>query len=71
MSDDHDRGDHHAPDGDAVCPVCRERVDTRTAPSRFRDGETWYFCNDTCLRAFEKRPDHYVERARRERTTGG
>jgi YHS domain-containing protein len=67
MSDDHDHGDHHSADGDAVCPVCRQRVDTRTAPSRLRDDETWYFCNDTCLRAFDKRPDHYVARARRER----
>ena len=68
MNDHDHHDDHHAADGDAVCPVCRERVDSRTAPSRVRDDETWYFCNDTCLRAFDRRPDHYVDRAHAERS---
>lgn len=67
----HHDGEHHAADGDAVCPVCRARVDSRTAPSRPFDGETWFFCDDRCLRAFEGRPDFYVARARAERETAG
>ena len=59
-------GEHHAADGDAVCPVCRARVNSGSAPSRQHAGQTWYFCNDKCLRAFLKRPDFYAERARIE-----
>ena len=69
-SQHHHAGEHHADDGDAVCPVCRARVNSATAPSRAHDGETWFFCDDTCLRAFVKRPDHYVARARAERGEG-
>jgi YHS domain-containing protein len=67
----HHHGEHHAADGDAICPVCRARVDSRTAPSRAHDGETWFFCDDRCLRAFEGRPDFYVARARNERAQDG
>jgi YHS domain-containing protein len=59
-------GEHHDAEGDAICPVCRARVSSASAPSREFDGESWYFCNDTCLRAFLKRPGFYVLRARRE-----
>ena len=61
-SSDHD--DHHAADGDAVCPVCLMTVDSHTAPARDHDGETWSFCNDRCVRAFDKHPDHFAARAR-------
>ena len=61
-------GAHHADDGDAVCPVCRARVDSRTAPMRMHGREAWYFCDDRCRNAFDRRPDFYVERARSERT---
>jgi len=64
-------GEHHADNGDAICPVCRARVDSHTAPRRDHDGETWFFCDDRCLRAFEGRPDLYVTRARAERSQDG
>lgn len=60
-------GEHHDAAGDAICPVCRARVNSATALSRTFDGETWFFCNDACLRAFVRRPAHYAERARNER----
>jgi YHS domain-containing protein len=60
-------GEHHAADGDEICPVCRARVDSRTAPSRQLGGETWYFCDDRCVRAFERRPEFYATRARSDR----
>lgn len=60
-------GEHHADDGDAICPVCRAAVDSATAPMQVHQGEAWYFCNDRCLTAFEKRSGFYAERARAER----
>lgn len=67
----HHDGEHHAADGDAICPVCRARVDSRTAPSREHDGQRWFFCDGRCLRAFERQPDFYVARARVEQALGG
>lgn len=57
-------GEHHDAAGDAICPVCRARVTSATAPSRTFDGVRWFFCNDACLRAFERRPAFYAGRAR-------
>jgi YHS domain-containing protein len=67
----HHHGEHHAADGDATCPVCRARVDSRTAPRRDHAGEAWFFCDDRCLRAFDARPDFYVTRAHVERAQDG
>lgn len=62
-------GEHHDEAGDVICPVCRALVSSATAPSRTFGGETWFFCNDKCLRAFDKRPAFYAERARIEGLT--
>lgn len=64
-------GEHHDEHGDATCPVCRARVNSTTAPSREFDGRTWYFCNDACLRAFDRRPGFYAERALAEGLVAG
>lgn len=63
-------GEHHDAAGAVTCPVCRARVNSATAPSRTFGGETWFFCSDNCLRAFDKRPALYAERARAEGLTG-
>ena len=34
-------------------PICGMMVDKTTALSRERDGRSYYFCSDTCLRTFE------------------
>jgi Cu+-exporting ATPase len=62
---DHDHGHDHGPDhhhegGDAVCPVCEMRVESATSPSRDYNGKTYYFCNDSCARAFDQEPDEYA-----------
>ena len=65
---DHDHGhshddhghDHHAADGDAVCPVCEMNVSSATSPSRDYEGKTYYFCNDSCARAFDQEPAEYA-----------
>lgn len=63
-------GEHHDAAGDVICPVCRARVNSATAPSRTFDGAKWYFCNDKCLRAWDKRPAYYAARARTEGLAG-
>jgi YHS domain-containing protein len=63
-------GEHHDADGDAICPVCRSRVNSATAPSRTFEGRRWFFCNEACLRAWDRRPAHYAARARAEGLTG-
>jgi YHS domain-containing protein len=62
-------GEHHDATGDVICPVCRARVNSATAPRRIFDGETWFFCGGPCLRAFDKRPAFYADRARLEGLT--
>jgi P-type Cu+ transporter len=52
--------DHHDEHGDAVCPVCRMRVNSATAPSRVYEGKTYYFCEQSCLRAFDQSPAKYA-----------
>ncbi len=60
---DHDHGHehhHHHDGGDAICPVCEMKVDSATAPSREYAGKTYYFCNDSCARAFDQEPAEYA-----------
>lgn len=60
---DHDHGhdDHHHDDGgDAVCPVCEMKVSSATSPSRDYEGKTYYFCNESCARAFDQEPAEYA-----------
>lgn len=56
---DHDHHDHHD-GGDAICPVCEMRVDSATSPSRVYEGTTYYFCNESCARAFDQEPAGYA-----------
>lgn len=58
--DDHGHDDHHAADGDAICPVCEMRVSSATSPSRQYEGKTYYFCNESCVRAFDQEPAEYA-----------
>jgi Cu+-exporting ATPase len=62
---DHDHGhdhghDHHHDGGDAICPVCEMKVDSATSPSREHGGKTYYFCNESCARAFDQEPSEYA-----------
>jgi Cu+-exporting ATPase len=58
--DDHGHDDHHAADGDATCPVCEMKVNSATSPSREYEGKTYYFCNESCARAFDQEPAEYA-----------
>jgi P-type Cu+ transporter len=60
---EHDQGHehaHHHDGGDAVCPVCEMTVDSATSPRREYEGTTYYFCNESCARAFDQEPAEYA-----------
>lgn len=58
---DHQEHEHHHHDGgDAICPVCEMKVDSATSPSREYEGKTYYFCNESCARAFDQEPAEYA-----------
>jgi YHS domain-containing protein len=40
-------------------PVCGMKVDRAQAVTKEIGGETFYFCSDHCLHAFEADPDKY------------
>jgi Cu+-exporting ATPase len=43
-------------------PVCGMEVHETTAPASAEyEGETYYFCSQTCLEAFQEDPDKFVE----------
>lgn len=43
-------------DNIAVDPICGMDVEKATALKSERDGETYYFCSQTCLHTFELQP---------------
>jgi RND family efflux transporter MFP subunit len=51
------------PEDYVVDPVCGMGVDPRKAASRksVRQGETYYFCSDTCKESFDKEPAKYIK----------
>ena len=40
----------------AIDPICGMTVDEATARSGDRDGKTFYFCSDHCLKTFLSTP---------------
>ena len=51
-----------AHDTQARDPVCGMYVDTATAAFRSTfEGETYYFCSESCKRTFDANPAHYAE----------
>ena len=43
-------------------PVCGMTVDETTAKYKSEyNGKTYYFCNERCLKAFEKAPNRFVK----------
>ena len=51
-------------------PVCGMKVDRSRAVTKDLAGQTFYFCSEHCLGAFEADPDRYVDPAR-DRRGGG
>jgi YHS domain-containing protein len=43
-------------DNIAVDPICGMTVKKATALKSERDGQTYYFCSQTCLHTFESQP---------------
>jgi uncharacterized membrane protein YraQ (UPF0718 family)/YHS domain-containing protein len=48
-------------------PVCGMKVDRAKAVERELDGESFHFCSEHCLRAFEREPDRYRGHSARAR----
>jgi Cu+-exporting ATPase len=44
-------------------PVCGMTVETKSAKKAGYKQQTYYFCSDACLHAFEKDPERYVQSA--------
>lgn len=64
----------HAPSGTPVDPVCGMEVDpAKAAGTRVADGETYFFCSQTCLDAFDRDAAmyaHHEQRAERRQHAG-
>lgn len=67
---EHEHHHHNAnassipPERQAVCPVTGDAVDKQEAQDsgrvREHNGETYYFCCNTCVQLFDKNPDKYT-----------
>lgn len=52
---------YRAPDASAIDPVCKMRVDTRTAKwSSQHAGQPYYFCSAGCKTGFDKDPAKFL-----------
>jgi YHS domain-containing protein len=46
----------------ATDPVCKMKVDERSAKFKSsRDGATYYFCCEACMKAFNADPSKYLK----------
>lgn len=46
----------------AIDPVCKMKVDERTAKYKAeRNGTTFYFCNEGCMKQFNANPMKYAK----------
>jgi P-type Cu+ transporter len=44
-------------------PVCGMEIEESEAAGRAQhEGRTYYFCSETCLKAFERMPQRFVEK---------
>ena len=53
----------------AVCPVCQMEVEIGNVGKIFKItyyNETFYFCTQTCLNLFKKRPEDYAKKITRK-----
>lgn len=63
----HDRPDGRGTSRKPVDPVCRMEVDpARAAGTRVADGETVFFCSQTCIDAFDRQPAMYAHRPQQD-----
>lgn len=53
---------HAASAGQAVDPVCKMKVDVKSAPSRTYQGTTYHFCSEHDRAAFDREPTKYLRR---------
>jgi YHS domain-containing protein len=46
----------------AIDPICLTEIDERTTPFKsVLNGQTFYFCDETCKKKFEESPEEYID----------
>lgn len=45
-----------------IDPICLMEIDERTTPFKtVHNGQTFYFCDETCKKKFEEDPEKYID----------
>jgi YHS domain-containing protein len=48
-------------------PICLMEVDEKKAPAKsVHNGQTFYFCNESCKKKFEEDPEKYIDVEKKE-----
>ena len=51
----------------AIDPICLMEIDEREAPAKsVYNGQTFYFCAESCRKKFEEDPEKYVDVEKKE-----
>jgi YHS domain-containing protein len=46
----------------AIDPICLVEIDERRTPFKsVLNGQTFYFCDETCKKKFEESPEEYID----------
>mgnify|MGYP000321246764 CR=1 FL=1 len=52
-----------------IDPICLMEIDEKNAPFKsVHNGQTFYFCNESCKKKFEEDPEKYIDVERKEET---
>lgn len=51
----------------AIDPICLMEIDEKNAPAKsVHNGQTFYFCDESCKKKFEEDPEKYVDVEKKE-----
>jgi len=51
----------------AIDPICLMEIDEQEAPAKsVYNGQTFYFCNESCKKKFEEDPEKYIDTGKNE-----
>ena len=50
-----------------IDPICLLEIDEKSAPAKsVYNGQTFYFCNESCKQKFEEDPEKYIDVERKK-----
>jgi Cu+-exporting ATPase len=50
-----------------IDPICLMEIDEKDAPAKsVYNGQTFYFCNESCKQKFEEDPEKYIDVERKQ-----